>query len=1323
MTARYIDFGVLGPMEAHEASGQRLEIPGGRPLTLLALLLTRRDDVVSPGAATEALWPGRPPKDPRNAMQLAVSRLRRALAGEAGSGPQRAAEVVAGVAGGYSLRLPAGRLDADRFETLVQAGRAQLTRNEAADAASTLRRALSMWRGPAFADVRDEPFAQASIGRLDELRIAAVSDRIDADLALGRHAQVAAELEALIGDYPLRERLRAQLMLALYGSGRQSDALAVYREARRALRAELGVEPSRELREAQRLILAHGELPVVTGLVPPAPPRARATARRSLLTCVIAVPQQFSARGRSADPEAVHAVLLHLQQRIAAAAAACHGTVREGDAAAFTIVFGWPRARENDALNAIAAAGQLVLDGPGGHQPLPLGIGVATGEVVTTGDQDAPLLLGELAERAGALARAADRGQALIAPSTWQLVSHAAHGAPAPAQTAGPGDHSPAMVLTGVEAGAAPIRRQWEGPYVGREADLSRLGGAFEAVRGRRAGQLVTVLGEPGVGKTRLSLEFGDLVQPDAIVLSGRCRLYDDSVPYRPFQEIIERAAGGVALAEWLARTGVSAQARQVILAVLGLSQGRTGGQAHWAIGQVMAAITRHFPAIVIIDDVQNAGPEVLDLVAALAEPMRGLPVLMICLARPELLLTRPGWGSSWSSATTQTLAPLSTADSRLLLAQLIAAGGGRAPAGLPVAPTDEVVATAAGNPLFIEHLARHLRERPDRQVSFPPALHGLLASRLDLLPADERTLLERGAIEGDVFHLESVAAGLRRGQSPALTGPGLDRALDALIRRDFVALVAGGGLGGRLAAGFRHRLIRDAAYSMLTRADRATLHVRHADWLSQLAPPGLAGPGAQASHLEQACDHLVAIGDPEHQAPGLAARAGRLLAAAARQAHRRGELAAEIGFLERARRMLGPQAAAAAELLPILASALVEAGTFDRAAEVAALGARDGALLGLPTVHWRSVVEQERARLYASPEAVDVETGLDLVRRATEIFAAHGDDLGLARAHYLHAELLWMNGQPDAALEQCEHQVRHAQRVAAGFEAAVGQTYIAWSLVDGCTPVPQGLRRLAGLTDQAAGDRVARLGLLGFRAVLLSMAGPQEDAGALMAQSRRGLAVLDLNMTGAAMAIFDARMRLRAGDCQGAEEAIHDALRTGRAGGDRWVQSTALADLAHVLIAAGRLPDAAQAIADIDAVPAPRDTEWLVRRLTALSSFASLTADHQTAIRHASDAVARVDGTQFLTLRSHAHDTRALALYRAGHLAEAVTARQTARALARAKGDLTLMASLGPFPPAGWLSAGDQDPKSGVADLADSLRPFGSSHSSCRPSAVRSRK
>ena len=502
----------------------------------------------------------------------------------------------------------------------------------------------------------------------------------------------------------------------------------------------------------------------------PAPPdtvRLRAPARRRLLTCLVAVPHDVNMPGSQSDPEAVHATLLDLRSRIAGICDAYHGIVRDSEAAAFTIVFGWPHSRESDVLNAVVAARQLVggqIGRPAGrspHQPLPLGVGVATGEVVTTPGTGAPFLLGDLAEQAGALARAASRGQVLVASSTWQLVSHAAHGSRAPAGTALPGDHSAAIVLGDVDADAASIQRRWEGPYIGRQAELGLLDDAFNAARIRSAGQFVTLLGEPGVGKTRLSLEFERVVRPDAIVLRGRCRLYDEGVPYRPFQEIIEQAADGAAPDEWLMSIGVGQEVRDVILAVLGRGQERTGGQTHWAIGRVMAAITQRFPAVVIVDDVQHASPEVLDLLEALAEPLRGMPVLMICLAETGTTAGPPGLGK------------------RLALGQdddVAAAGRSREPpAACPAHPRGCRRRGPRATGRRQERTGRHCSwesvvsrtarpaspGKPRRPDIIPPALHGLLASRLDLLPEDERTTPRARGRRGG-----SLPPGVGRGRS-----------------------------------------------------------------------------------------------------------------------------------------------------------------------------------------------------------------------------------------------------------------------------------------------------------------------------------------------------------------------------------------------------------------------------------------------------------------------------------------------------------------------------------------------------------------------------
>ena len=229
-----MDIRVLGPVEA-SAGGEPVVVGAGKPRALLALLGLNAGSTVSTDRLVEGLWGEEPPATAAKLVQLYVSQLRKALA-DGGDG----AEIVTR-GRGYELRLGDGELDARRFEQLVAAGAA--------------RNALSLWRGAPLADVADEPFAAAEIGRLEELRVAALELAIDGDLAAGRHREVAGELNALVAEHPLRERLHAQRMLALYRCGRQAEALDAYRRARRVLVEEIGVEPGPELRRLHEAIL------------------------------------------------------------------------------------------------------------------------------------------------------------------------------------------------------------------------------------------------------------------------------------------------------------------------------------------------------------------------------------------------------------------------------------------------------------------------------------------------------------------------------------------------------------------------------------------------------------------------------------------------------------------------------------------------------------------------------------------------------------------------------------------------------------------------------------------------------------------------------------------------------------------------------------------------------------------------------------------------------------------------------------------------------------------------------------------------------------
>ncbi len=259
-----LSFALLGPLEVRR-DGEVVPIVRGRQRALLAMLLLRANETVSADRLIEQLWADAVPADATNALQVHVSRLRRALG----------AEALITTAAGYQLRVESGALDAETFEAGTDDGRRALAAGRPLEAADALRRALGLWRGSAVADCTYDAFAQADIARLEELRLAAHEELVDAELALGRYP--VAELERLVREHPLRERLRSQLMLALHRSGRQAEALAVYRRGRETLIAELGLEPSPALRRLEQDILQHA--PALTPAAPPAPLPARTDER------------------------------------------------------------------------------------------------------------------------------------------------------------------------------------------------------------------------------------------------------------------------------------------------------------------------------------------------------------------------------------------------------------------------------------------------------------------------------------------------------------------------------------------------------------------------------------------------------------------------------------------------------------------------------------------------------------------------------------------------------------------------------------------------------------------------------------------------------------------------------------------------------------------------------------------------------------------------------------------------------------------------------------------------------------------------------------
>jgi YVTN family beta-propeller protein len=339
-----MQYRVLGPLEVRNGE-ESLPLAGAKQRALLALLLLHANRVLSRDRLIDELWGDTPPATAVTSLQVYVSRLRKLLP----------AETLLTRPPGYLLEVEPEDLDLRCFERLLAEGHAALADGNAEHAARVLHEALALWRGPALAEFAFEPFAQAEIGRLEDLRLAAVEERIEADLALGRHADLIGELEALIAENPHRERLRGQLMLALYRSGRQAEALEAYQQARRALVDELGIEPREELQRLEKQILTHDtalrtERPttVATTLAT----RAPVAVERKLVTILFA--DLGITNELEEDPEHAEAFLERVHREAEGEIQAAGGTAEKGVAGALLATFG---ARHADhAVRAVSAA-------------------------------------------------------------------------------------------------------------------------------------------------------------------------------------------------------------------------------------------------------------------------------------------------------------------------------------------------------------------------------------------------------------------------------------------------------------------------------------------------------------------------------------------------------------------------------------------------------------------------------------------------------------------------------------------------------------------------------------------------------------------------------------------------------------------------------------------------------------------------------------------------------------------------------------------------------------------------------------------------------
>jgi class 3 adenylate cyclase/tetratricopeptide (TPR) repeat protein len=967
---------------------------------------------------------------------------------------------------------------------------------------------------------------------------------------------------------------------------------------------------------------------------------------RKTVTVVFCDVTGSTAMGERLDPESLRRVMSRYFAEMRTALERHGGTVEKFIGDAVMAVFGVPAIHEDDALRAVRAAAEMrealevlnkELERDHGVS-LAARIGVNTGEVVA-GDQSDTLVTGDAVNVAARLEQAADPGTVLIGEETLRLVRDAVVAEPVPPlEVKGKSEPLAAFRLVEVTAGVAGLARRLDSPMVGRERELARLTHAFEAAVADRSCQLFTVLGTPGVGKSRLVEEFlGSLGA--ATVLRGRCLPYGEGITFFPVGEVVKEAAG-------LEDFDAPEEIERKICAVLGtdgpacstLAQ-LFGAADHdgsveetfWAVRSFLEAVAQSAPLAVVFDDIHWGEPTFLDLIEHITDWAREAPILVLCLARPDLLDERAGWGGGKFNATTISLEPLSDDECGDLIGNML----GRA--ALPDEARDRILAAAEGTPLFVEEMLSMLIDDGslvrdgDRWVAtgtlsdlrVPVTIQALLAARLDQLTGDERAAIQRAAVCGKQFHVGAVAALLDAESSsvrPTLMG---------LVRRDLIRPDRSS-LAGEDAFRFRHQLIRDAAYEGAPKALRAELHERFADWLEGVGEARVDEfEEILAYHLERAHDLLDELGPLDDAGRELGRRAATHYAASARRASDRSDYraattlfrhAADLlpeGHPERPRTLYEVGRASVRGFDPRMASAAL-----DVAVAAAAAG-------GQRAVEWMARIDRSLVLLMIDPLGFtndDLRAEVDAARAELE---GDGDDEALAVVWSALANVEWMPCRFDAAREAAIHAVEHARRTGDRSLLMDAMTIQVGAELLGSTTPAEGRPTLDAITAEFGREGMIGHAVLVQEGCFDAMGGEFERARRSIRTSEAQAERFGAEFWVSATYEFGGHVEEMAGDLAAAEHLYRKEHELHRRSGDEGHGSTSAAYLALALARLGRSDEAEGFATTARTIGAEDDLATQASARSAQALIHSARGEHEEARRLAREAVDLYAGAQ----------------------------------------------------------------------------------------------
>lgn len=916
---------VLGPLDVIDDGGRAVPLGGPKERRLLAALAVHLDQPVSEARLCDALWGDDLPATATKTLQSYVSRVRKALGAD---GDLR----VESVESGYALRCAPGAVDTSEVDSLVGEAREAAGRGELDAAARLLHRAEGCWRGPVLGDLADEPFALGEVIRLEELRLSVVEERLEVELARGRHGELVGELEALTGRYPLRERLWAARILALYRSGRQADALRAYQDLRRMLGEELGIDPSPELRSLEEAVLR--QAPEIGWHASAVAPTAAAVAapQPSGVVTFLLTDVAGSTRLWDTSPQAMDTALRRHDAIISAAVVAHGGTLLksrgEGDST-FSV---FSRASQAAAA-AIAAQAGLAAETWPPAAVIRVRMAIHMGEAAER-DHD---YYGPAVNRVARLRALAAGGEILVSRSTAEVLTDQvgtefslvelgertlkdlsrpehvfalATGAGWSTTETGPGVEPVLAAAPGATAALArsallrpllPQALAREDLCVGRGAELARLGTLWDKAQdGHRQAALIG--GEPGIGKTTLAATFARQVHADgALVLYGRCD-EDVGAPFQPFAEAL-RALVAVVPDDQIRALRHQASHLTRLLPELGERLPDvpppvpTDGEAERyslfeAVVALLSSVVADTPVVLVLDDLHWAGKPTLLLLRHILRAEAELRLLILATYRDTEV--------DRSHAFAEVLADLRrdvdverlalTGLDRAAVQELVAATAGQDLDARALELSDAIHRETSGNPFFVAEVLNHLAESGAvyqgadgrwtsdfavEDLGLPEGVRDVVGRRLSRLSAAANQAFAVGAVAGPQFDLRLLEAIPEAGEPHTV--------LDALDE----GVAAGLLTEDRGIYGFAHALVRQTLLEELSSTRRLRLHHRIAVALENVAPHDV---GALAFHFAEA-----AGADPE-----AAAKACDYALAAARPARVRSAYEEAITHLER---------------------------------------------------------------------------------------------------------------------------------------------------------------------------------------------------------------------------------------------------------------------------------------------------------------------------------------------------------------------------------------------------------------------------------------